>query len=84
MSDDFEAAVAAVPTLTKDPGNRVKLELYALYKQATVGEVTGKRPGMLDVIGKAKYDAWTALAGWSTERARSGYVRRVSELRAAE
>lgn len=77
---DFESAVAAVPTLTQDPGNATKLELYALYKQATEGDVTGKRPGFTDFVGRAKYDAWAALAGTSSEDAKSSYAAKVSEL----
>ena len=84
MTDDFQAAVAAVPTLTKDPGPQVKLALYALYKQATEGDVQGKRPGMMDFVGRAKYDAWAALAGTSAEDAKAYYVAKVSELQAAE
>ena len=41
---DFDAAVAAVKGLTRDPGNKTKLRMYALYKQATEGDVSGKRP----------------------------------------
>jgi acyl-CoA-binding protein len=84
MTDDFESAVAAVPTLTKDPGREVKLALYALYKQATVGDVSGKRPGFTDLVGRAKYDAWAALAGTSAEEARADYVAKVAELKAAQ
>ncbi len=84
MTDDFESAVAAVPTLTKDPGPEVKLALYALYKQATVGDVSGKRPGFTNLVGRAKYDAWAALAGTSAEQARADYVAKVATLKAAE
>jgi acyl-CoA-binding protein len=84
MTDDFESAVAAVPTLTKDPGTEVKLALYALYKQATVGDVSGKRPRFTDPVGRAKYDAWAALAGTSAEDARADYVAKVAELQAAQ
>ena len=62
----------------------MKLALYALYKQATVGDVSGKRPGFTDLVGRAKYDAWAALSGTSTEEARAGYVAKVAELQAAE
>ncbi len=84
MADDFEAAVATVPTLTKDPGPKVKLTLYALYKQATVGDVSGRRPGFTDMVGRAKYDAWAALAGTSSEDAKAQYVAAVAELQAVE
>jgi acyl-CoA-binding protein len=84
MTDDFEAAVAAVPALTKDPGPQVKLALYALYKQATVGDASGKRPGFTDMVGRAKYDAWAALAGTSAEQARTDYIAKVAQLKAAQ
>ncbi len=84
MTEDFQAAVAAVGTLTKDPGPQVKLALYALYKQATEGDVQGKRPGMMDFVGRAKFDAWAALAGTSAEDAAAEYIAKVAELQAAE
>lgn len=77
---DFESAVAAVQGLSRDPGNDVKLRLYALYKQATAGDVTGKRPGFLDVVGRAKYDAWAALSGTAPEVAEQEYVATVNGL----
>ena len=84
MTEDFQAAVAAFGTLTKDPGPQVKLALYALYKQATEGDVQGKRPGMMDFVGRAKFDAWAALAGTSAEDAAADYIAKVAELQAAE
>jgi acyl-CoA-binding protein len=84
MTDDFESAVAAVSALTKDPGPEAKLALYALYKQATVGDVSGKRPGFTNVVGRAKYDAWAALVGTSAEAARADYITKVAELKAPE
>lgn len=77
---EFEAALAAVKGLTQDPGNDVKLRLYALYKQATEGDVSGKRPGMMDFVGRAKYDAWAGLAGTSAEDAEAQYVAEVGQL----
>ena len=56
------------------------LELYGLYKQATAGDVTGKRPGMLDLKGRAKYDAWAARRGTDRDAAMSGYVALVAKL----
>lgn len=81
---DFEAAVAAVPGLSQDPGNATKLELYALYKQATEGDVSGSRPGFTDFVGRAKYDAWARLSGTSADEAKRTYVAKVNELVAAE
>ena len=84
MSDDFEAAVAAVDTLTKDPGQAVKLQPYALYKQATDGDAHGKRPGMMDFVGRTKYDAWAKLKGTSKDAAKEQYAAKVAQLPAAE
>lgn len=81
---DFESAVAAVQALSRDPGNDVKLRLYGLYKQATSGDVAGKRPGFLDVVGRAKYDAWADLSGTSSEVAEQEYVATVNGLLAQE
>lgn len=81
---DFESAVAAVPGLSHDPGNEVKLRLYGLYKQATEGDVAGKRPGFTNPVGRAKYDAWAAVAGTPGADAEVEYVATVNALLAAE
>jgi len=80
IDDRFEAAVAAVGSLTEDPGNDTKLRLYALYKQATVGDVQGGRPRFTDLVGRAKYDAWAALAGMGRNSAREEYAEVVEAL----
>ena len=81
-SAEFESAVEAVKGLTDDPGNEVKLRLYALYKQATEGDVSGSRPGMMNPVGRAKYDAWAKLSGTSGDAAQEQYVAIVSDLTA--
>jgi acyl-CoA-binding protein len=81
-SSEFEAAVASVKGLTEDPGNDVKLRLYALYKQATEGDVAGSRPGFTNPVGRAKYDAWAKLKGTSAEAAEEQYVAIVGDLTA--
>jgi len=81
-SAQFESAVEAVKGLTEDPGNDVKLRLYGLYKQATEGDVTGSRPGMMNPVGRAKYDAWAKLSGTPAEAAQEQYVAIVSDLTA--
>ena len=78
--EEFDSAAERVQGLPKKPDNQTLLELYALYKQATVGDVTGKRPGMLDVKGRAKYDAWAARKGTGEEKARAAYVALVDKL----
>ncbi|CAN7313182.1 acyl-CoA-binding protein [Knoellia sp. LjRoot47] len=80
---EFEKAVKAVGDLADDPGNDTKLRLYALYKQATSGDVEGKRPGFTNPVGRAKHDAWSALAGTSREQAEADYVTEVARLTGA-
>jgi diazepam-binding inhibitor (GABA receptor modulating acyl-CoA-binding protein) len=80
LAERFEEAQKRVKTLSRAPDNDVLLELYALYKQGTVGDVEGKRPGMLDIKGRAKYDAWTGRKGTSKEAAMEAYVALVDRL----
>ena len=80
LDEEFEAAVAAVPALTQDPGNDTKLQLYALFKQATEGDVSGKRPGVTNPVGRAKHDAWASVRGMDAEQARARYVEVVRGL----
>lgn len=80
----FEAAAALSRTLTRSPDEDTLLELYALYKQGSLGDSGGDRPGVLDVVGRAKYDAWAARRGQSREQAMAAYVDRVQQLKAAD
>ena len=79
-NDTFEAAQQRVKTLSKTPAPDELLELYALYKQATVGDAQGSRPGMLDFKGRAKFDAWSAKKGVAKSNAESDYVKLVGKL----
>ncbi len=78
MTDDlrarFEAAAQAVQNLSRRPDNDTLLQLYALYKQATSGDVSGKRPGMFDPVGRAKYDAWAQRKGMDAATAMQAYI----------
>jgi acyl-CoA-binding protein len=76
----FDAAVAASKNLPEKPDNATLLKLYALYKQATEGDVQGKRPGFTDLVGRAKYDAWAAVQGKGTDAARQEYIELVESL----
>ena len=85
MSDlnaQFEQAVADSKTLPERPGNLTLLRLYALYKQGTAGDAGGERPGMTEMVARAKWDAWSALAGTSKDEAQRGYVELVESLKA--
>ena len=76
----FEQAQKDVKTLTERPSNDDLLALYSLFKQATDGDVRGKRPGMLDMVGRAKYDAWAKLSGTSADDAKQQYIDKVNAL----
>lgn len=76
----FEQAQKDVKTLTERPSNDDLLALYSLFKQATDGDVSGKRPGMLDMVGRAKYDAWAKLSGTSADDAKQQYIDKVNAL----
>lgn len=81
LQKSFEAAVAASKTLSERPDNQTLLQLYALYKQATAGDVEGKRPGFSDMIGRAKHDAWAAIKGTGREDAMQRYIALIDSLR---
>ena len=81
LKNTFEAAVADSKKLPERPSNDVLLQLYALYKQATDGDVEGKRPGFTDMVGRAKFDAWAALKGTTNDDAMKRYVDLISSLK---
>ena len=76
----FAQAQQDIKTLDERPSNATLLQLYALYKQGSAGDVSGVRPGGFDFAGQAKYDAWAALKGRPPERAQTEYVALVAEL----
>lgn len=77
---NFENAVAQSKNLKNRPSNDILLKLYALFKQATEGDVSGERPGGFDFKGAAKYDAWASLKGKDVEVAKNEYVALVASL----
>jgi len=84
LDADFDAAAAASKTLRKAPDNDTLLALYSLYKQASVGDVSGERPGALDMVNRAKFDAWSARKGTSREDAMRAYIDLVKKLKSDE
>ena len=81
LTPEFESAVAASETLTTKPDQKTLLRLYALYKQATGGDVTEKRPGFTDRVGRAKWDARNSLKGTDQQQAMSDYIALVESLK---
>jgi diazepam-binding inhibitor (GABA receptor modulator, acyl-CoA-binding protein) len=80
LADQFEDAQKRVKTLSRAPSNDDLLQLYALYKQGTTGDVQGSRPGMMDFRGRAKWDAWSKKKGLSKDQAMTEYVALVDRL----
>ncbi|MBF0200423.1 MAG: acyl-CoA-binding protein [Desulfamplus sp.] len=83
MSDlnvQFEQASKNVQNLSKKPDNDTLLKLYSLFKQGSAGDATGKRPGLTDFKGRAKYDAWAKLKGKSQDEAKQEYINLVEKL----
>ena len=81
LKSQFEAASERVKKLKERPDNDTLLRLYALYKQATRGDVQGDKPGFTDIVGKYKYDAWAALKGTAQDAAKQQYVELVESLK---
>lgn len=84
MSDvnaQFTQAQDDVQKLSERPGNLTLLRLYALFKQATEGDVHGDKPGFTDMVGKYKYEAWSALQGTGQDTAKTQYVELVESLK---
>jgi diazepam-binding inhibitor (GABA receptor modulator, acyl-CoA-binding protein) len=80
LEKKFAAAAKAVLAAKKDPGNDLKLRLYAHYKQATEGDVAGDKPGFTDFVNRAKYEAWAKLKGTPRDAAMEGYVKLVERV----
>jgi acyl-CoA-binding protein len=76
----FEQAAVAAKSLPERPDDNAMLQLYALYKQGSAGDVQGDKPGFFDFVGAAKYEAWEKLKGTSEEDARSQYVELITKL----
>lgn len=77
----FQQAVVDSKQLPEKPDNATLLQIYALYKQATEGDVEGKRPGFTDLVGRAKFDAWAGVKGQAKEGAMQGYIDLIESLK---
>jgi diazepam-binding inhibitor (GABA receptor modulator, acyl-CoA-binding protein) len=81
LKDQFDAAVADSKNLPERPDNQTLLKLYALFKQASTGDVEGDRPGMTDFVNRAKWDAWKTLEGKTSDQAMQDYIDLVEGLK---
>jgi acyl-CoA-binding protein len=81
LQEQFDQAQADSKNLSERPDNMTLLKIYALFKQASAGDVAGDRPGMTDFVGRAKYDAWDALKGKTQDEAKQLYIDLIEELK---
>ncbi|XP_076236750.1 acyl-CoA binding protein 1 isoform X2 [Calliopsis andreniformis] len=80
LDERFNKAAEEVKELSSQPSDADLLQLYSLFKQATVGDCNTSRPGMLDFKGKAKWDAWNEVKGMAQDIAKEKYIQKVEEL----
>jgi diazepam-binding inhibitor (GABA receptor modulating acyl-CoA-binding protein) len=80
LKSRFDAAVAQSKNLSERPDNATLLKIYGLYKQGTVGDNTEKKPGFGDMVGRAKWDAWSGLKGTSQDDAQQQYIDLIASL----
>ena len=81
LKASFDQAVVDSKSLPEKPDNATLLQLYALYKQASSGDVDGKRPGFTDMVGRAKWDAWNEIKGKDAKAAMQSYVDMIESLK---
>jgi acyl-CoA-binding protein len=81
LNEQFEQAAADSKKLSERPDNMTMLKLYALYKQGSVGDAEGKRPGFTDLVARAKWDAWNELRGQTADEAKQAYIDLVEDLK---
>jgi diazepam-binding inhibitor (GABA receptor modulator, acyl-CoA-binding protein) len=81
LKAQFDKAVAESKTLPEKPDNMTLLKIYALYKQASSGDVDGKRPGFADMVGRAKWDAWNEVKGKDNKAAMQEYIDLIESLK---
>ena len=84
LAKAFAAAAEESKQLPRRPDNDTLLKIYSLYKQATVGDVTGEAPSAFDFVGRAKYDAWKAVKGMSKDDAMRAYVKVIEQAKTAQ
>jgi diazepam-binding inhibitor (GABA receptor modulating acyl-CoA-binding protein) len=81
LEQKFKEAAANSKKLGERPDDDTLLKIYALYKQASEGDVSGDRPGFFDFVGAAKFDAWDSLRGKSRPEAMQDYIALIDRLR---
>ena len=78
--DSFTDAKQKVEELYKRMDNKTIKKVYAYYKQATEGDISGKRPSALRFRDRVKFDAWSSISGMKKEDAEAAYIELVNNL----
>ncbi|MEO7393402.1 MAG: acyl-CoA-binding protein [Chitinophagaceae bacterium] len=82
LKEEFEQAAIESKTLSEKPGNEMLLQLYSLYKQASIGDINTESPSNpFDFVATAKYNAWLTLKGKTTEEAMNEYIELINKLK---
>ncbi|MEB0140149.1 MULTISPECIES: acyl-CoA-binding protein [unclassified Undibacterium] len=81
LQEQFTLASIDSKNLPERPDNMTMLQIYALFKQGSLGDASGDRPGMTDFVGRAKFDAWAKLQGTSKEAAMQQYIDLIASLK---
>ncbi len=78
--EEFADACKKVEELYTRMDNKTIRKVYAYFKQATVGDISGKRPSALRFRDRIKFDAWASISGMSMDEAKAGYIDLVNNL----
>ena len=81
LANAFEQASQDAQQLASRPDNQTLLRMYALYKQGSIGDVTGDKPSMTGIVGFAKWSAWNKVKGMTNAEAQQAYVDLVEDLK---
>lgn len=80
LEAQFEKSADVLRKLAYRPSNERMLKLYALYKQATIGDVNTELADPNDLVARAKYEAWQDENGTPRVKAMQEYIELVDYL----
>lgn len=80
LQHQFNISSIVVKQLKNTPSNDELLELYSLYKQATIGDCNTDKPGIFNLREKTKWNSWDKLRGMEQKHAMFLYVKLVEKL----
>lgn len=81
LEEQFQKAVEDSVKITTRPPNRILLQLYSLYKQATIGDINMDEPRGRNFVAKLKHQAWKKQEGKSQKDSKKEYVNLINSLK---